>query len=301
MKVLITGSNGFVGKHLSQMLSPDYLIIRHGRAVKVPAVKNSYFHLDVNGRSDWQEHLKGVDVIIHLAASAHNKSNVEESIDEVNVNGALSLARQAATAGVKRLIFISTIGVSGNKTTKPINEKTAECPHSDYANSKLKAEKALLELAKITSLEVVIIRPVLVYGNMAPGNFSKLRSLINKIPILPFGLINNNRSFISVGNLVSFIELCIEHPKAKNEIFCIADGVDVSIKVFTDFIAVGISKKLFQFPLPIWFIQYAGFFFDKEDMVEQLVGNLQVDISKAKNLLGWAPVETMAQAMNKLR
>jgi nucleoside-diphosphate-sugar epimerase len=301
MKVLITGSNGFIGKHLSQMLSSDYLIIRHGRKVQVSAVKNSYFHLDVNGRSDWQEHLKGVDAIIHLAASAHNKFNVEESIDEVNVNGALALARQAATAGVKRLIFISTIGVLGNKTTIPIDEKTAECPHSDYAHSKLKAEKALLELSKITSLEVVIIRPVLVYGDMAPGNFSKLKSLINKISILPFGLINNKRSFISVSNLVSFIELCIEHPKAKNEIFCISDGVDVSIKVFTDFIAAGISKKVFQFPLPIWFIQYAGVIFDKEDMVEQLVGDLQVDISKAKNLLGWAPVETMEQAMDKLR
>lgn len=301
MKVLVTGSGGFIGQHLVRILESQYLIIRHSRKKLFPAIKDNYFHLDVNGLSDWHEHLQDVDVIIHLAASAHNKSNSKESIDDVNVNGALAIARQAAMAGVKRFIFISSIGVLGNKTTVPFDENTAVSPHSEYAKSKLKAEVALLELARETTLEVVIIRPVLVYGDKAPGNFLKLKSLINKFSILPFGLVNNKRSFISIGNLVSFVQLCIEHPKAKNEIFCIADGKDISTKEFTNAIATALSKKIFQLPIPIWLMKYAGRFFRKKDMVEQLVGDLQVDVSKARRVLGWTPSETMKQAMDRLR
>lgn len=301
MKVLITGSNGFVGRHLSQTLEPQYLILRHGRKVESPVVKSNHFYLDVNGNSDWREHLQGVGTIIHLAASAHNKLNSEESIEEVNVNGALALAQQAAAVGVKRFIFISSIGVLGDKTILPFDELTIESPHSEYADSKLRAEQALLKLAEETSLEVVIIRPVLVYGENAPGNFSKLKSLINKLPILPFGLVNNKRSFISVGNLVSFIELCIEHPKAKNEIFCIADGEDVSTKEFTSSIAFGLSKRVIQLPIPSWLFKIAGRFFKKEALVGQLIDDLQVNIGKAKDLLGWSPIETMEQAMSKLK
>jgi nucleoside-diphosphate-sugar epimerase len=301
VKVLVTGSGGFIGQHLVRILESQYLIIRHSRKKLFPAIKDNYFHLDVNGLSDWHEHLQDVDVIIHLAASAHNKSNSKESIDDVNVNGALAIARQAAMAGVKRFIFISSIGVLGNKTTVPFDENTAVSPHSEYAKSKLKAEVALLELARETTLEVVIIRPVLVYGDKAPGNFLKLKSLINKFSILPFGLVNNKRSFISIGNLVSFVQLCIEHPKAKNEIFCIADGKDISTKEFTNAIATALSKKIVQLPIPIWLMKYAGRFFRKKDMVEQLVGDLQVDVSKARRVLGWTPSETMKQAMDRLR
>ncbi len=301
MKVLITGSNGFIGQHLCQTLESRYSIIRHGRKVEFSNENNKYFNLDVNSNSDWQGHLENINTVIHLAASAHKKLNDLEKIDEVNVNGTLRLAQQAATAGVKRFIFISSIGVLGDKTILPFNERTIEAPHSDYAKSKLKAEIGLLELARASSLEVVIIRPVLVYGGTAPGNFSKLKSLINKLPILPFGLVNNKRSFISVDNLVDFIRLCVEHPNAKNEIFCISDGVDVSIKKFTSSIATGLSKNLIQIPVPTWFIKFIGSVFRKDEMVKQLIGDLQIDISKAKNLLGWSPVETMDQAMSKLK
>lgn len=301
MKILITGSNGFIGKQLNQALESQYLILRHGRKFEFPPVKNNYFCLDVNGKSDWREHLQGVGVIVHLAASAHNKLSGGESIDEVNVDGALELAQQAAAAGVKRFIFISSIGVLGNKTTLPFDELTDESPHSEYTGSKLKAEKALLKLAMETGLEVVIIRPVLVYGSEAPGNFLKLKSLVSKLPVLPFGLIDNKRSFISVGNLVGFIQLCIEHPRAKNEIFCISDGEDVSIKEFTSSIALGLSKKVVQLPIPCWVIQCAGCLLGKEELVDQLTGNLQVNINKAKTLLGWSSVETMEQAMAKFK
>lgn len=301
MKVLITGSTGFIGAHLSQALDYQYLILRHGRKIESSILGSNYFSLEVNGKSDWREHLQGVDAIIHLAAAAHNKLNVGESIFEVNVNGALALAQQAVAAGVNRFIFISSIGVLGNKTTLPFDELTVESPHSEYTDSKLKAEKALLKLARETSLEVVIIRPVLVYGGEAPGNFSRLKSLISKCPVLPFGLIDNKRSFISVGNLVGFIQLCIEHPKAKNEIFCIADGQDVSTKEFANYIAKGLSKPLFQLPVPLWIMRLAGRVLGKPALMGQLFDDLEVDISKAKNLLGWTPIETMGQAMSKLK
>ena len=300
MNVLITGSGGFIGQCLSQALESQYSIIRHGRKANISAANENYFQLNVSGSANWQEYLKNVDVIVHLAASAHNKSIGDDTINEVNVNGALTLAKQAVTAGVKRFIFMSSIGVLGNKTTTPFNEENTESPHSEYAQSKLKAEKALLEIAKGTELEVVIIRPVLVYGDAAPGNFSKLKSLILQFSFLPFGLIRNKRSFISVGNLVSFIRLCIEHPKAKNEIFCISDDADVSIKEFTDAIAAGLTKNIVQFPVPGWLMRFVGRLFGKEEMVEQLVGDLQVDISIVTHLLGWSPVETMQQAMDKI-
>lgn len=301
MKVLITGSNGFIGHSLSHALKSQHSIIRHGRKAMISDASDNYFHLDVNGKSNWQQHLKDIDVVVHLAAAAHNKCSGDDTISEVNVNGTLTLAKQAVTAGVKRFIFMSSIGVLGNKTTTPFDEETSEAPHSEYAQSKLKAEKALLEFAKDTDLEVVIIRPVLVYGDAAPGNFSKLKSLIHQSPFLPFGLIRNKRSFISIGNLVSFVRLCIEHPKAKNEIFCISDDADVSIKEFTDAIAIGLSKNIVQLPVSGWLMRCVGRLTGKEEMVEQLLGDLQVDISKAKNLLGWSPVETMQQAMDKIR
>lgn len=301
MKVLITGSEGFIGRHLSSEVSARHSVIRHGRKQINSYVTGSYFQMEVNSQSEWRECLSGVDVVIHLAGLAHSKDSKQVSVDEINVKGTLRLAEQALAEGVNRFIFISTIGVLGNKTTFPFNEKSPEIPHSEYASSKLRAEKELLDLARKTNLEVVIIRPVLVYGDMAPGNFSKLKSLIKKSPILPFGLVNNNRSFISVDNLVSFIQLCVDHPKAKNEVFCISDGVDVSIKEFTNLIAASLSKKVIQLPVPLWLMKYTGRLLSKKDMVEQLVGDLQVDVSKAKRLLGWTPLETMQQAMNKIR
>jgi len=298
-KILLTGANGFVGTELLKKIPSDDVNALSRKPLD--SFPGTVFDKAIGPVELYSDCLEGVDIVVHLAAVVHNSSNNLRYINEVNVLGALNLARQAVTAGVKRFIFLSSIGVSGNKTTMPFDESTDESPHSEYACSKLKAEKALLKLAKETNLEVVIIRPVLVYGENAPGNFSKLKSLIESFPFLPFGMTNNQRSFISVANLASFIELCIDHPDAKNEIFCISDGVDVSIKEFTNSISTGLSKKTFQLPIPSWVIRYVGKVLGKTEMVDQLIGDLQVDIGKAKSLLGWVPVETMDQAMNKLR
>ncbi len=303
MKVLITGSNGFIGSNLTNKLKLTHTVIGHGRSSCNRLNTSDFLKINIESQSNWKEHLTGINTIVHLAAVAHNNSNDPNYINEVNVKGTINLAEQAVKSGVKRFIFISSIGVLGNSTTDtlPFDEHSAAAAHSQYAKSKLDAEIALLKIAEETELEVVIIRPVLVYGAGAPGNFGKLVSLVNKVPILPFALCKNKRSFISVDNLVDFISTCVDHPKAKNEIFCISDGNDVSIRAFTDGIATGLNKKLFQLPIPVFIFKLLGKIMGKSEPIDQLFGDLQVDSSKARQLLDWTPPYTMAETLSKLR
>jgi len=302
MKILITGSSGFIGNFLTSRLKRKYTVIGHGIESNSGSHKSDFFEININSHSDWHECLQNVNTIIHLAAVAHNNSNDPDYINEVNVKGTINLAKQAAESGVKRFVFISSIGVLGNSTEhgKVFNESSVVSAHSQYAQSKLDAENALLKIAEETGLEVVIIRPVLVYGVGAPGNFGKLVNLVKKVPMLPFALCDNKRSFISVDNLADFIATCVEHPKAKNEIFCISDGVDVSIKEFTSGIAKGLNKSLLQLPVPNFVFKLLGSLTGKQDQIDQLVGDLQVDSSKSRELLGWTPPFTMAETLKKL-
>jgi nucleoside-diphosphate-sugar epimerase len=302
MKILVTGASGFIGNLLCHHLQHKHSIIRQGRVGTIESIEND-FRVDINSNSNWEQCLKNVDTVVHLAAVAHNKSNDSAYINEVNVEGSANLARQASRSGVKRFVFISSIGVLGNCTsnTSPFDECSNAAAHSLYAQSKLDAEVLLLEIAEETGLEVVIIRPVLVYGLEAPGNFGKLVNLVNKVPMLPFALCQNKRSFISVDNLVDFISACIDHPKAKNEIFCISDGNDLSIRGFTDAIAIGLNKKVIQLPIPVFIFKLLGKITNKSELIEQLIGDLQVDSNKARKLLGWIPPYTMAETLSKLR
>jgi nucleoside-diphosphate-sugar epimerase len=302
MKVLITGSNGFIGSNLNNKLMLTHTVIGHCRASSNSLNIGDSLKVNISSQSNWKEGLTGINAIVHLAAVAHNSSDNPDYINEVNVKGTINLAEQAAKSGVKRFIFISSIGVLGNSTTNtlPFDEHSNAAAHSPYAQSKLDAEIALLELAERTELEVVIIRPVLVYGLGAPGNFGKLFNLVNKVPVLPFALCENKRSFISIDNLVDFISECITHPKAANETFCISDGNDISIREFTDGIAKGLDKSLTQLPLPLFIFKLLGRLAGKSEPIEQLIGNLQVDSSKARRLLDWIPPTTMDETFSKL-
>lgn len=303
--VLLTGSSGFLGSvMLSKLLKINNKISTVTRSKKnVEPCINQIVIDNISSSNNWESVLSDVDIIIHLAAVAHNNSNDQDYIYEVNVKGTINLAEQAAKRGVKRFIFISSIGVLGNSTTNmlPFDEHSIATAHSQYTQSKLDAEIALLKIAEKTELEVVIIRPVLVYGAGAPGNFGKLLKLVEKTPFLPFALCRNKRSFISVDNLVDFISTCVVHPQAKNEIFCISDCVDVSIKEFTNGIAEGLNTKLIQLPIPVFIFRLLGKITGKVEAVEQLVGDLQVDSSKARKLLGWTPPVTMAETFSKLK
>jgi nucleoside-diphosphate-sugar epimerase len=300
-KVLLTGSLGFIGQHLiHKNTNQTYRCVL--RAPLKQELSENFFITSLDSKTNWDGAFVNINTVIHLAAVAHNKSSDPDYINEVNVNGTINLAMQAAKSGVRRFVFISSIGVLGNRTLNNIvlDENSPILPQFEYAQSKAKAESELLKIAKSTGLEVVIIRPVLVYGANSPGNFGKLVNIVNKLPILPFGLCKNKRSFISVDNLVDFISVCIEHPKAKNEIFCITDGQSISIKDFTNAIAKGLNKNILQLPVPNFIYYLFGKLTNKKEQVEQLTGDLQVNSSKAEKLLDWTPPYTMAATLSRL-
>ena len=302
MNILLTGANGFIGKVLSKQLEENGITVNQVVRDYLGATDNANFFIkEINAQTDWQDALHMVDAVIHLAARAHvvEKVNLDfpDLYTEINYLGALNLATQAAKACVKRFVFISSIRVNGNETITPFNEVQATNPKEPYAVSKNKAEIGLRQLAITSGLEVVIIRPPLVYGKNPKGNFKKLIGLCQSNLPLPFGAINNKRSLIYIENLVDFIMLCTHHPKAANETFVIADGNDVSttdlIKVIRE--ASGNRPRLIPIPqtLLVWLLKCLG----KHALATRLCGNLQIDISKAKTLLGWKPPYTFKEGI----
>lgn len=300
MKILLTGANGFVGSHFYKQSKGACLSVVRRNNDNNP--KDLFIIDGIHSSTNWNGAFDDIDVVIHLAGLAHKSTYSDEEYVEVNTKGTLHLAAEASKAGVKRFVFISSIGVNGVSTQDEcITEVSRVNPHNKYAESKLLAEEGLYKLSDETGLEVVIIRPPLVYGSKAPGNFSRLVTMVNKLPILPFGLTDNKRSFISVDNLANFIDLCAVHPKAKNETFVISDGKPISINQFSTAIAKGLGTFQIQLPVPVALMIKIGKLIGKSKMVGQLLEDLNVDSSKAKHLLDWSPLETMAEAMVKIR
>jgi len=305
-KVLITGANGFIGKSLTMELMASGFEVAAGVrqfSSELPSDAIQYELGEISSTTSWSQSLQDVDVVIHLAARAHIlKDNVSEPLIEfrkVNVDGTLNLAKQAAEKSVKQLIFISSIGVNGNNNTRPFTELDMLNPKEAYAVSKWEAELELLALSNETTMKMVIIRPPLVYGPHAPGNFGSLvRSMAKGIP-LPFGAINNRRSFVALDNLVSFIIHCINHPKAANEVFLISDNEDVSTSTLLRKVAKAFGLKSRLIPVPVRLMTFLAKLIGKGDVANRLFGSLQVDSSKARDLLGWKPVITMDEQLKK--
>jgi len=293
--ILLTGSTGFVGSYLLVRLQklPDYRVVSAVRSAFPSASDDVVSVGDIDGTTDYSSSLTGVSMVVHAAARAHVvRDEVADSLAEfrkVNVEGTLNLARQAAVAGVKRFVFISSIGVHGLNSDNPFKETDTEAPHDAYAISKYEAEFGLRKLAAETGLEVVIIRPPLVYGGAAPGNFRSLINLLAKPLPLPFGLVNNKRSMVYVGNLADFIIRCIEHPKAANQTFLVSDGHDVSLSELIRLIRQSMKKPAWLIPVPVSLFQLAGKLTGKMALVDRLVGDLQVDSRKARERLNWTP------------
>ncbi|MFL9782906.1 NAD-dependent epimerase/dehydratase family protein [Vibrio cyclitrophicus] len=298
MPILVTGASGFVGRELTKLALDFRCVVRTGTS---QTSKDVCIVPNIDGSTDWGGCFEQVDAIIHLAGLAHNKVALESDYQSVNTDGTLNLALKAAEAGVKRFVFVSTIGVNGTSSQgRPFLSSDSPKPHNSYAMSKYKAELGLLNISKKTGLEVVIVRPTLVYGPNAPGNFGMLARLINKTPVLPFGLANNRRDFIAVQNLVDLLVTCARHENAAGHIFLASDNEVVSTKIFTNAIADGYGKKVTQLPIPEGLMRLAGRLIGKPAMIEQLYGNLEVDSSNTKKILDWTPPFTMKQAMKSL-
>jgi nucleoside-diphosphate-sugar epimerase len=259
----------------------------------------------MDGATPWAAALPEVDVVIHLAARVHvmndNTTDPLAAFRQVNTQGTLNLARQAAIAGVKRFVFISSVKVNGELTQpgRPFSESDAPHPQDAYGVSKHEAELGLRLIAAETGMEVVIIRPPLVYGPGVKANFAALMRAVQRGWPLPLGAVHNQRSLVALDNLVNFIITCITHPKAANQTFLVSDGQDLSTTELVHGMAraAGVPTRLL--PVPVWALQTGAKLLGKGDAVQRLCGNLQVDISKARTLLGWVPPVSVEDGLRR--
>ena len=262
-KVLITGVNGFVGKTLGdELVTKGFNVngaVRSVMSVDFPGAITKFVIKDIDSKTDWQKALEGVDVVIHLAARVHvMKDTAIDALAEfrrVNVEGTLNLARQAVEAGVQRFIFISSIKVNGEGTIlgQPYTAEDQPAPVDPYGISKREAEDALRQLASETGMEVVIIRPPLIYGPGVKANFQSMMRWLDKGIPLPLGAIHNQRSLVALDNLIDLIVTCIHHPAAANQIFIAGDGEDLSTTELLQRMAAALGKKAWLIPVPSFY------------------------------------------------
>lgn len=307
MNLLLTGATGFLGSRLADVLQ-SRLNINLTAAVRRHAEVREARIVEVQGLdagTNWSAALAEQQVVIHAAARAHiMKDEVADPLAEyrkVNVEGTLNLARQAAAAGVKRFIFISSIKVNGEQTPlgKPFTADDAAVPEDAYGISKWEAEQGLQQLAAEIGMEVVIIRSPLVYGPGVKGNFASMIKLVEKGLPLPLGAIHNRRSLVALDNLVDLIITCIDHPAAANQVFLAGDGEDVSTTELLRGVAKAAGKPCWLLPVPAGLLQLGATALGKKAVAQRLLGSLQVDISKARNLLGWTPPLSVEQGLKR--
>ncbi|WP_257254804.1 MULTISPECIES: NAD-dependent epimerase/dehydratase family protein [unclassified Endozoicomonas] len=303
MRVLVTGANGFVGSVLYNKLKEECSLDVVGtvRKNEDPYLSGVLSVGSIDARTDWTEALEGVSVVVHCAAHSHIlKSDSEKTIsnyNKVNNEGTLNLAVQALKAGVKRFIFLSSIGVNGNKSVRPFSFNDTPSPYDSYSRSKYNAELGLEKISKKSTLEVVVIRPPLVYGKRAPGNFGSLLKLINKKLPLPLGAIHNKRSFIGINNLVDFITICIKHPAASGQTFLVSDDEDVSTTELLHSLIIASGRTPCLIPLNVTFLRFLASILGKSSVIDKLAGDLQIDMKHVKDTLQWKPLLTFNEGI----
>lgn len=285
MKILVTGANGFVGSALCERLRQS--------SIDHVAVTRDMIG-DISGASDWSARLAGCDAVVHLAARVHQMRDASRdpmtAYRRTNTEATLHLARQAAMAGVKRFIFVSTAKVQGEGKETPYRETDIPAPEDPYALSKWEAEEGLQTIARETGLEVVVLRPPLVYGPGVGANFRALMDKVARGIPLPLSAIRNARSFIYVGNLVDAVLLCLTHPQAVGKIFLVSDGEDCSTATLARTIANAMGRKRCNLlPVPVSCLTLAGALLGKRKAVSRLVGSFTVDSTAIRRTLGWNP------------
>ena len=302
MTVLVTGASGFIGRNVVTALLQDSFKVRVACRQGTESPFRSYNNVEIRYLSgsgcaavDWVDAVGGCNAVIHAAARAHSSGDPSEdslrAFRLANVDFARSCGEAAASAGVQRFIFISSVGVHGSKSDlQPIEARSAFKPHTQYAASKAEAERAIASVALRSSMQLTVVRPPLVYGPGAPGNFGLLvRAVARGLP-LPFAsLTRNRRSFVAVGNLVDLILTCLTHPGAANQEFVVSDGHDLSTAELIRRVGVAMGKPARLFPVPMKFLDLATRVMGKRELLESLCGSLQVDIKRTRDILGWQP------------
>lgn len=291
-RVLVTGANGFVGKALATRLGHVGWAIT--RAMRNPVAQDGVIAVgDINDCTDWTAALSACSAVVHLAARVHvmrdEVSDPLAAFRAVNVDGTLNLARQAAQAGVSRFVFLSSIKVNGEGREEPYRETDAPDPQDPYAISKWEAEQGLHAIAAATGMEVVILRPPLVYGPGVKANFQRLLGAVDKGWPLPLGAVENRRSLLYLGNLVDAIQLCLAHPVAAGQTYLLSDGEDVSSPELVRRLARAMGHPDRLLPVPPAWLRLAGGLVGRRAVVDRLLGSLVVDSSRIRRELGWSP------------
>ena len=305
MNVLLTGITGFVGNRLAEVLLEDSNI-ELSALVRGSYKRNRVKTISFSDSVVDTDYCLGTltpNVIVHSAGVAHARSPDNsphpKEYRRVNVDFTVNLARQGALAGVSRFIFISSIGVNGTSNSYPFTESSEPEPSDAYSQSKWEAEQALWQVQRDTGMEIVVIRPPLVYGQNAPGNFGKLLHWVDKGIPLPLGAVRNQRSLVAVGNLVDLIITCIDHPAAANQVFLAGDGQDLSTTELLRGVANAMGRPSRLIPVPASLLMLGATLLGKKAVAQRLLGSLQVDISKARALLGWEPPISVEEGLRR--
>ncbi len=308
-RILVTGASGFVGQalvaHLVGLDSNEVVAMMRASPANRLAGARYVAAGDMTAGRLGAATLEGVEVIVHAAARVHvlndDKAKSAIEFDRVNVTATLELAHQAVAAGVRRFVFLSSIGVNGVQTDigKPFTEADPPNPHNPYADSKLKAEQGLLLLSEQSGLELVIIRPPLVYGPGVRANFAALMRAVQRGWPLPLACVHNLRSMVAMDNLLSFIATCVDHPQAANTTFLVSDGQDISSPNLVRGLAQALGVAARLVPVPVSALQFVGRALGRGDVIQRVCGNLRVDISKARRVLAWQPPVSMEEGLRR--
>ena len=305
---LVTGATGFVGTHVIPALQGAgwavRAAVRSGAGERLPEGVEAVVVGDLADRPDLGQALDGADAVIHLAGRAHvmreTAADAEAAFRRANVDATRHLAGQAVAAGVRRFVFLSSIKVNGERTTeRPFTEADMPAPEDAYGRSKWAAEQALREIAVATGLEVVVIRPPLVYGPGVKANFLRLLGLIERGVPLPFAGLHNRRSLVGVWNLCELIATAARHPAAAGETFLVSDQHDLSTPDLVRSIAAVMGRPARLFPFPTLVLRLGARLAGQGDVVERLVGSLQVDSAKATRLLDWLPMVSVEDGLRR--
>ena len=293
--MLVTGANGLVGRALCESLSERGREFRPVVRVRCEPIGSAtpYVVGDIGACTDWSSAVDGVSEVVHLASRVHVMKeaggDVAALYREANTLGTLRLAQQAAEAGVRRFVFVSSVKVNGEERDEAYSEDDRPDPIGPYATSKRDAELGLWEIAERSGMEVVVIRPPLVYGPGVRANFLSMMRWLHRGAPLPFGAIINKRSLVAIGNLVDFIVTCVDHPAAANEIFMVSDGEDLSTTELLARLAKALEVKAHLIDVPVQVLELGATVFGQRELLRRLCGSLCVNSTKANRLLQWSP------------